>query len=85
MAAVGVASSAGARTVATRWPTQKWWAATILAMTGLLTTWGGTGWHWTNTLSGATITLLGQRLVAYIVPNQDTSGGMSTGRGTTTY
>jgi len=51
------------------WPTPKWWAATILAASGLLATWGGTGWHWSNTLSGALITLAGQRLVAYLVPN----------------
>jgi hypothetical protein len=61
------------------WPTPKWWAATVLAASGLLATWGGTGWHWSNTLSGATITLVGQRLVAYLVPNQtptDTSAQM---------
>ena len=27
------------------WPTPKWWAATILAASGLLATWGGTGFN----------------------------------------
>lgn len=65
----------------TRWPTRKWWAATILAVAGILTTWAGAGWEWTDALSGATITLVAQRIVAYLIPNQETSGGVPTASG----
>ena len=37
-------------------PTRKWWAATITAVGGFLTTWVATG-HWTKELSGAPITI----------------------------
>jgi hypothetical protein len=53
-----------------RWnPTQKWWAATILGAGGMLSTWSAMGWHWSNALSGAAVTLATQRLVAYLVSN----------------
>jgi hypothetical protein len=58
------------------WPTRKWWAATILAIGGLLGTLSANHWHWTNVLSGAAITLATQRVVAYLVPNHDTPGGV---------
>lgn len=51
------------------WPTRKWWAATITAVGGFLTTWATQGWHWSPTYSGAAITLVTQRVVAYLVPN----------------
>lgn len=56
-------------------PTRKWWAATILAIGGLLTTWAAAG-EWTTALTGALITLVTQRIVAYLVPNDDTPGGV---------
>ncbi len=56
-------------------PTRKWVAATVIAVGGLLTTWVATG-QWTRELSGVAVTLLTQRIVAYIVPNDDTVGGV---------
>jgi hypothetical protein len=56
---------------ATVWaPTRKWWAATILGISGYLGTLAGTGWHWSNAMSTALIALIAQRVVAYMVPNQ---------------
>jgi predicted cobalt transporter CbtA len=63
--------------VASRMPTNKWWAATVLAVGGLLTTWASAG-EWTAALTGAAITLVTQRIVAYLVPNDDTPGGVPT-------
>jgi hypothetical protein len=65
----------------TWWPTRKWWAATILAFGGILATWATAGWGWTDELSGAAITLLTQRVVAYLVPNDTTPGGVPSARG----
>jgi hypothetical protein len=56
------------------WPTQKWWAATITALGGFLTTWATQGWQWSPTYSGAAITLVTQRVVAYLVKNSDPRG-----------
>lgn len=53
----------------TWWPTWKWWASTILAVAGILSTVAGTGWDWSNELWGATITLAAQRIIAYLIPN----------------
>jgi hypothetical protein len=58
-----------------KWPTNKWWAATITAIGGFLVTWVSTG-HWTRELSGAAITIATQRIVAYLVPNDATKGGI---------
>ena len=73
------AAFATTATTAPWWPTRKWWAATILAVGGLLTTMGSEGWRWSNTASVALIALVTQRAVAYLVPNQDTPGGVPTG------
>ena len=58
-----------------KWPTNKWWAATVTAIAGLLTTWATTQ-GWTKEMSGVAIALVGQRIVAYLVPNSDTPGGV---------
>lgn len=62
--------------VPTWWPTRKWWAATVLAVAGILTTWATQDWAWSNELTGIAITLGAQRVVAYLIPNQDTPGGV---------
>ncbi len=59
-------------------PTRKWWAATIVGVSGLLSTLVAGDWHWSKTASVALIALLTQRLVAYLVPNHDTAGGVPT-------
>lgn len=58
------------------WPTRKWTAATIVALGGFLTTLATQGWHWTPEFAGAVITVATQRLVAYVVKNDDTPGGV---------
>jgi hypothetical protein len=58
------------------WPTQKWWAATIIATGGFLTTLATQGWHWTPEFAGAVITIATSRLVAYVVKNDATPGGV---------
>ncbi len=62
----------------TWWPTRKWWAATIVAVGGALVTLATTGWSWTDEFSGLIITIATQRLVAYLVANDDTPGGVPT-------
>jgi hypothetical protein len=52
----------------TWWPTNKWWAATITAAGGLLVTWVSVG-AWSKALTAATLTLVTQRVVAYLVPS----------------
>jgi hypothetical protein len=57
-------------------PTQKWWAATIVAVGGVLTTLATQGWDWSPQFAGAVITLATQRLVAYVVSNENSPGGV---------
>jgi hypothetical protein len=57
------------------WPTRKWLAATITAFAGVLGTLAATGWHFTPAIDGAVITLVGQRIVAYLTPNLDPGRG----------
>jgi len=54
----------------TNWiPSRKWLAATVVAVTGLLTTWATTGsWDQEETLMA--ITIVSARLVAYLIPNE---------------
>ncbi|HVD55533.1 MAG TPA: hypothetical protein VNC17_01730 [Thermoleophilaceae bacterium] len=47
----------------------------MTAIAGLLTTWATTQ-GWTKEMSGVAIALVGQRIVAYLVPNSDTPGGV---------
>jgi hypothetical protein len=58
------------------WPTRKWWAATIVAIGGFLSTFASQGWHWSPVFAGAALTLVTQRVVAYLVPNDDSPGGV---------
>jgi hypothetical protein len=58
------------------WPTRKWWSATVIAVGGFLSTLATTGWDWTPEFTGAVITVGTQRVVAYLVPNEDTPGGV---------
>jgi hypothetical protein len=72
LAARAVASS----TPVSWWPTRKWWAATIVAFGGFLTTLATQSWHWTPAFAGAAITIATQRVVAYFVKNDDAPGGV---------
>jgi len=57
-------------------PTRKWWAATIVAVGGFLTTLAAHSWQWTPEFAGAALTIVTQRVVAYLVPNDDSPGGV---------
>ncbi len=53
-------------------PAQKWWATQVTAVTGLLTAWiVADGWN--QQLSIAAVTLIGQALIGYLVPNGATA------------
>lgn len=58
------------------WPTRKWSAATIVAFGGFLATLATQSWDWTPQFSGAVITIATQRIVAYVVKNDDAPGGV---------
>jgi hypothetical protein len=58
------------------WPTRKWWAATITAVAGMLVTLSTTGWEMSTAMQGTLITLGAQRIIAYLIPNEDTIGGV---------
>lgn len=60
------------------YPTRKWLATQITAVVGLLTAWVSAG-SWNTTLSVSLITLIGQAVVGYLVPNLSTPGGVPTG------
>ncbi len=49
-------------------PTRKWWATQVTAVTGLLTSWIVVD-EWNQQLSIAAVTLVGQALVGYLIPN----------------
>jgi hypothetical protein len=53
-------------------PSRKWWATQVTAVTGFLTAWVVTG-HWNQQLSIAAITLIGQALFGYLMPNATTT------------
>lgn len=62
--------------LASWWPTRKWTAATVIAVGGILATLATTGWDFTPEMNGTLITILTQRVVAYLVPNDDSPGGV---------
>jgi hypothetical protein len=51
------------------WPTAKWWTATLSALIGFPVIWWVTGAQWTRDLTGQAIAIVGQRILAYFVPN----------------
>jgi hypothetical protein len=57
------------------WPTRKWFAAQVVAIGALLTMYVTTdGWDDEETV--ALIGLVVQAFTTYLVPNQDTPGGV---------
>jgi hypothetical protein len=58
-------------TDAAKVPTRKWIATQVTALTGFLTAWIVVG-SWNQQLSLAAVTLLGQAIVGYLVPNLPT-------------
>jgi hypothetical protein len=64
-----------AATTKSAWPTRKWWATQVTALATLLVAWV-TADHWDKTLTIGLIGLLTQAAVGYLIPNQDTPGGV---------
>lgn len=57
------------------WPTRKWFATQVTALTGLAVMYVTTGgWNAEETI--AAITIASQAALGYIYPNQDTPGGV---------
>jgi hypothetical protein len=52
------------------YPTRKWWATQITAMTTLAVAWVNAG-HWNKPLSITAIGVVSQALIVYLVPNAD--------------
>jgi hypothetical protein len=57
------------------WPTRKWWAALITALAAFLINWIQAG-QFSREIAIALVGVLAQAAVAYVVPNQDTPGGV---------
>jgi hypothetical protein len=49
-------------------PSRKWWATQVTALGGLITAWVVAD-SWNKQLTVATITLVGQAIAGYLVPN----------------
>ena len=64
------------------YPTRKWWATQISAMTTLAVAWVSAG-HWDKALTIAAIGVASQAAVVYLVPNgeQPAKPGADTGPG----
>lgn len=61
-------------------PTRKWWAATVVGGVGMVTmVWTGDP-TLTDPEKIALVTFVGQRLVSYFLPNEDTPGGIPQAR-----
>ena len=56
-------------------PTRKWFAAQIAAVATLVVAWLNAD-EWNKTLTVALVGLVAQALITYIVPNQETPGGV---------
>jgi hypothetical protein len=60
-------------------PTRKWLATQVTALTGLVIAWiVAAGWN--QQMSIAAVTLIGQAVAGYLVPNLQTPGGVGIGR-----
>jgi hypothetical protein len=64
-------------------PTRKWWAMLVVALGTLAVNWINTG-QFTKEIAIALVGLLVQAATTYLVPNQDTPGGVPTSRSGTT-
>jgi len=61
--------------VNTHLPTNKWWAAQVVALGAVLTLWVTTG-HWARDESVALIGFFVQAATTYLVPNSTAPGGI---------
>jgi len=58
-------------------PTRKWWAATVIALGAIATLWVTKG-AFDRDVAIALIAAVVQAATSYLVPNQDTPGGVPT-------
>jgi hypothetical protein len=58
-------------------PTRKWWAATVIALGAIATLWVTKG-AFDRDVAIAAIAAVVQAVTSYLVPNQDTPGGVPT-------
>jgi len=61
------------------WPTRKWWASTVVGVTGVVVL-GINAGEWTSEVTIAVVTIVSQRIIAFLVPNNEEPGGVP-GRG----
>jgi hypothetical protein len=55
-------------------PTRKWWAAQAVALAGIATSYVDSGWDATETKLCIAVAV--QAVVTYLLPNEDTPGGV---------
>jgi|tagenome__1003787_1003787.scaffolds.fasta_scaffold20832462_1 hypothetical protein len=70
----GVAAPVSASTKS-YWPTRKWWAATVIALGAIATLWVTKG-ELDKDVMLAAIGVIVQAITTYLVPNQDSPGGV---------
>lgn len=58
------------------WPTRKWWAALVTGLGALIILWINQGREVTDAVLIALVSLVVERIVAYMIPNKDTPGGV---------
>lgn len=68
----GRPAAAGRKSI---WPTNKWWAATVIALGAIATLWVTKG-TFDRDVAIAVIAAVVQAVTSYLVPNQDTPGGV---------
>ena len=66
---------AGATAKKSWMPTRKWWAATVIALGAIATVWVTKG-AFDRDMAIALIAAVVQAATTYLVPNQDTPGGV---------
>ncbi|SDL95043.1 hypothetical protein [Nonomuraea jiangxiensis] len=64
-------------------PTRKWWSMLVVAVGALAVNWINTG-QFTKEIAIALVGLLVQAATTYLIPNQDTPGGVPIARRGTT-
>lgn len=57
------------------WPTRKWWAALVTALAAFLVNWIQAG-EFSKEILIALIGVLAQAVVAYLIPNEASPGGV---------
>jgi hypothetical protein len=73
----GRAAAGGAGSAAKSWwPTRKWWVATVTAIGAIVVLWLNEGMHFDTAVGVAMVGAVVQAFTTYLLPNQDTPGGV---------